>query len=186
VTARKQRIAVLAAGVVAGATMVVVAGRSQPEAVPTNGIQADAALVLSGDVGYLRVAHASALVRDGRVKAVLLTGKGVGGDSGTEMGRRAAAAGVPPEAIVVETESTSTRENVLFAAPLVRQRGWRRVALVTSQSHLARAMGAARKVMPEVEWVPAPVPDAGTPARARRLRAEEAIKLLWYKARGWA
>ena len=176
----------MAVGVAVGATVVALAGRPQPDTVPPEAIHADAALVLSGDVDYLRVAHASVLVRDGRVKAVLLTGKGVGGDSGEEMGRRAAAAGVPPEAIVVETESTSTRENVLFAAPLIRQRGWRRVALVTSQSHLARAMGAARKVMPEVEWVPAPVPDAGTPDRARRLRVEEAVKLLWYKARGWA
>ena len=40
--------------------------------------------------------------------------------------------------------------------------------------------------MPDVDWVPAPVPDAGPPARARRLRAEEALKHLWYKARGWA
>ena len=149
-------------------------------------VEADAALVLSGDVDYLRVNHASELFRGGRVKAILVTGQGVGGDSAEEMRKQAIAAGVPAEAIVLETASTSTRENLAFAAPIIRDRGWRRIAVVTSQSHLARAIATARKVMPDVVWVPAPVRDAGPPARARRLRAEEAVKLLWYKARGWA
>ena len=149
-------------------------------------IQADAALVLSGDVDYLRVKHASGLYRAEAVQALLLTGQGIGGDSAEELRREAIAAGVPAGAIVLETASTTTRENLVFAAPLVAERGWRRIALVTSQSHLARALAAARKAMPEVEWVPAPVPDAGPPTRARRLRAEEALKHLWYKARGWA
>ncbi len=179
-------IAFTVAGALVGATMAAVAARPRPDIVPAEAIQADAALVFSGDVDYLRVNYASALVRDGRLKAILLTGKGVGGDSAEEMRRQAVAAGVPPDAIVLETESTSTRENVLFAAPLVRQHGWRRIALVTNRSHLARALAAARKAMPGVEWVPAPVPDAGPPDRARRLRAEEGLKLLWYKVRGWA
>ena len=149
-------------------------------------VEADAALVLSGDVDYLRVKHASELFRGGRVKAILLTGQGVGGDSADEMRKQAIAAGVPAAAIVLETASTTTRENLVFAAPIVRDHGWRRVALVTSQSHLARALASARKAMPEVDWVPAPVPDAGPPDRARRLRVEEAIKHLWYLVRGWA
>ena len=149
-------------------------------------VQADAALVLSGDVDYLRVKHASSLYRAQAVKALLLTGRGIGGDSAEEMRREAIAAGVPDGAIVLETASITTRENLAFAAPLVTAHGWRRIALVTSQSHLARALATARKAMPGVEWVPAPAPDAGPPARARRLRAEEALKHLWYKARGWA
>jgi uncharacterized SAM-binding protein YcdF (DUF218 family) len=148
--------------------------------------EADAALVLSGDVDYLRVKHAAALYKLGKVKVVLLTGQGVGGDSAEAMRGEAVAAGLPAAAIVLETASTTTRENIVFAAPIITTQGWRRVALVTSQSHLARALATARKAMPEVEWIPSPVPDAGSPSRARRLRAEEALKLLWYKARGWA
>jgi uncharacterized SAM-binding protein YcdF (DUF218 family) len=102
------------------------------------------------------------------------------------MRKQAIAAGVPAGVIVLETASTTTRENLVFAAPLVTERGWRRIALVTSQSHLARALATARKAMPGVEWVPAPVRDAGPTSRTRRLRAEEALKHLWYKARGWA
>ena len=159
---------------------------SGPQAAAPAVVQADAALVLSGDVDYLRLKHAAALVKAGQVKALLLTGQGVGGDSAEEMRKIAIADGVPDAAIVLETASTTTRENVTFAAPLVKERGWRRIAIVTSQSHLPRALAAARKAMPDVDWIRSPVPDAGPPARARRQRAEEALKHLWYILRGWA
>ncbi len=168
-----------------GTGIAAVASRPQADKTPAT-VQADAALVLSGDVDYLRVKHAAALVKAGQVRAMLLTGQGVGGDSAEEMRKIAIADGVPDGAIVLERDSTTTRENVLFAAPLIKARGWRRIALVTSQSHLARALAAARRAMPNVDWVPAPVPDAGPPGRARRLRAEEALKHLWYLMRGWA
>lgn len=183
-TKRGRRIAGAAVLALIGTSIGVVASR--PRADTPALVQADAALVLSGDVDYLRVGYAAGLVKTGLVKAILLTGQGVGGDSAEEMGRQAIAAGVPAHAIVLETASTTTRENLVFAAPLIQKRGWRRIALVTSRSHLARALATARKAMPEVEWIPAPVTDAGPPARARRLRGEEALKLLWYKARGWA
>ncbi len=183
-TKRGRRIASAATLALIGTSIFAVARPPQADAPAV--VQADAAIVLSGDVDYLRVRHASDLVKMGQVKAILLTGRGAGGDSAEEMRRQAIAAGVPPDAIVLETASTTTRENLIFAAPLIKGRGWRRIALVTSQSHLARAIAAARKAMPDVDWVPAPVPDAGPPARARRLRAEEALKHLWYLVRGWA
>lgn len=52
--------------------------------------------------------------------------------------------GVPREAVVTETASTSTRENALFASEIVRARGWKRVLLVTSAAHMGRAVGAFR------------------------------------------
>jgi uncharacterized SAM-binding protein YcdF (DUF218 family) len=167
-----------------GAAVVATIARTEP---PFAGpIEADAALVLSGDVDYLRVKHAAQLVKQGRVKALLLTGQGVGGDSAAAMKGEAIAAGVPVSAIALEAASTSTRENFAFAAPIIRDRGWRRMALVTSRSHMARALATARRTVPEIDWIAAPVADAGPPDRARRLRVEEALKLLWYKARGWA
>jgi uncharacterized SAM-binding protein YcdF (DUF218 family) len=181
----KRRLASTAVLALIATSIVAVASRPQADITPAP-VHADAALVLSGDVDYLRVRHAAALVRAGQVKALLLTGRGVGGDSAEEMRLQAMDAGVPAGAIVLETASTTTRENLVFAAPLIKERGWRRIALVTSQSHLARALATARRAMPEVDWVPAPVPDAGPPGRARRLKAEEALKHLWYMARGWA
>lgn len=181
---RRHAISVVVALAAAGIVALAV---TRPNADPAPSfVRADAALVLSGDVDYLRLKHAIALLETGSVKAILLTGQGIGGDSAEEMRRLAMAAGVPTGAIVVETASTTTRDNLVFAAPLVETRGWRRIALVTSQSHLARALATARKAMPRVEWVPAPVPDAGPPDRARRQRIEETFKHLWYKARGWA
>lgn len=182
-TARPKLVGVLVIGTLLGLAWTARVGARHETVLP---VQADAALVLSGDVDYLRVKHASALYGGGMVKALLLTGQGVGGDSAWELRKIAVGEGVPAEAIVLETASTTTRQNLVFAAPSVKARGWRRVALVTSQSHLARALAAARKVMPEVEWVPAPVPDAGPPSRARRLAVEEGLKRLWYKVRGWA
>jgi uncharacterized SAM-binding protein YcdF (DUF218 family) len=146
---------------------------------------ADAALVLSGDVDYLRIRHAAALHSRGHVKLLLVTGAGVGGDSGPELAKQAQLLGVPPGAIVVEERSTTTRENLLNAAPIVRARGWKTVALVTSASHMGRALRAARRAMPEVEWVPVAVADAGPPARIYRSRLGEWVKLAGYAARGW-
>ena len=148
--------------------------------------QADAALVLSGDVDFLRVKHAAELLKRGKVKALILTGRGAGGDSADAMREVAIAQGVPAEAIVLERESTSTRENVLFAQPIIVGRGYRRVALVTSRCHTPRAVAVARKLMPEVQWLVAGVEDAGPPARIRRTRAQEIAKRVWYKLRGWS
>jgi len=184
VTRRGRRIAGVVVLALIATSIAAVAGRP-PAAAPAV-VHADAAIVLSGDVDYLRIRHATGLVKAGQVKAILLTGQGVGGDSAEEMGRQAIASGVPADAIVLETASTTTRENLVFAAPLVKEHGWRRIALVTSQSHLARALATARKAMPDVQWIPAPVPDAGPPERVRRLRVEEALKHLWYLMRGWA
>lgn len=152
----------------------------------TSDSRADAGLVLSGDVDYLRLRHAVDLYRAGSIRAVVLTGAGIGGDSAVtmaEVARREMA--MPSAAIVIEARSRSTRENLVGAAPLLLERGYRRVALVTSASHMGRALRVARKRVPQVEWIPAAVPDAGPWARVYRVRLVEWIKLLGYALRGW-
>ena len=144
---------------------------------------ADAALVLSGDGAYLRAARAAELYRAGAVPIVIVTGRGIGGDSAEGLRAECVKRGVAAGRVLMERNSTSTRENMLFVAPLVRRGGYRRVALVTSDFHMGRAEMAARKVMPEVEWVAVPVKNAGP--RPRRLRLLEWTKLAWYFARGW-
>jgi uncharacterized SAM-binding protein YcdF (DUF218 family) len=181
---RAAKRGIAAAAFLAALAFGVAATSRPPEATPFT--TADAALVLSGDVDYLRVKHAAALHRQGKVKAVILTGRGAGGDSADAMREVAIASGVPAEAIVLERESTSTRENLLFARPLIEARGYRRIALVTSRCHLPRAAAVARKAMPDVQWLMAVVEDAGPPARVRRLRVQEWAKLLLYKTLGWA
>ena len=149
-------------------------------------VVADAALVLSGDVDYLRSGRAAALYRQGSFPVLIVTGAGVGGDSGEALRAECIRLGVPADRILVEGASRSTRENMLRVASLVHARGFRRIALVTSGSHMGRAERAARRVLPEVDWVTVPVPDAGDAARLRRVRLQEWAKLAYYVARGWA
>jgi uncharacterized SAM-binding protein YcdF (DUF218 family) len=156
-----------------------------PYGAPPSEARAEAALVLSGDVDYLRVRRAAALQTSGRVGFLVVTGTGVGGDSAAELAVQAQRLGVPEAAIVCEERSRTTRENLLNAGPIVRERRWRRVALVTSASHMGRALRAARRAMPDVEWVAVPVGDAGPQGRIYRTRAGEWAKLAWYGLRGW-
>ena len=176
----------LAAGAALVPAVVAAAAVMDPPYSRAGETSGDAALVLSGDVDYLRVRRAAALQASGRVRFLLVTGAGVGGDSGRELAHQAKRLGVPDEAIVIEDRSTTTRENVLNASAIVRERGWTRLLLVTSASHMGRALRAARRAVPEVEWIPAPVTDAGPPARVYRSRLGEWVKLAGYVARGWA
>jgi hypothetical protein len=65
----------------------------------------------------------------------------------------AIARGVPEAAIMLETESTNTRENFAFSAPIIEQQiGWARIrsiALVTKPYHARRAIMTARRYWPE-------------------------------------
>ncbi len=178
-------VALAAAGMVGLGLAATVGPPCREAAAP---LRADAALVLSGDVDELRTKRAVALVLAGEARYLVLTGsqRMVGGDSALSLARTARAAGVPPERILCETESRSTRENVLLARPLLQAHGLRRVALVTSRSHLLRALWAARRAAPQVEWLPVAVPDAGASGRRARNRLAEWLKLLGYVVRGWA
>lgn len=148
-------------------------------------VRADAALVLSGDVDYLRLERAVALIQSGAVAWLVLTGAGAGGDSAATMRSIAVEKGIPPERVLIEDQATSTRENLLLAAPLIRSHGFSVVALVTNASHMGRAERVARKVLPEVRWIVVPVPDPGPRLRIYRTRLQEWAKLAWYALHGW-
>jgi hypothetical protein len=55
------------------------------------------------------------------------------------MARVALAQGVPASAIVVEPNAENTIQNACFSARMMKQRGWKSAAVVTSSSHLSRA-----------------------------------------------
>lgn len=162
------------------ATLVLAAVLSSPAPPPL----ADAALVLSGDVAFERVDAAVALYLGGRVPVLVLTGHGVGGDDAHTLAERASRAGVPPEAVLMEDRSRSTRENIDFAAPLLQARGLRRVALVTSESHMERALSLARSCWPEFEWIAWSAPDAGA-ERSQSFAWVERLKSVVERLRGW-
>ena len=145
---------------------------------------ADAAMVLSGDVGELRTRRAVELLKAGQVHSILLTGSGLGGDSAVYLEQAALRFGAPAESLFLEETSTTTEENFKNAAPLIRKQGWKTLALVTSSFHMRRALWVAREQLPGVEWLPVPVADAGIRARSSAALGEW-LKLAWSWLRSW-
>ena len=108
------------------------------------------------------------------------------------------ALGVPQNVIVTESDSRNTRQNAIFTAGLVADRGIRRILLVTSAWHMPRAVAAFRQTALEVipaaadyAYIdPAPLilmilPQADGLALSTRA-LKEYLGLLVYRLRGWA
>ncbi len=64
--------------------------------------------------------------------------------------------GVPPDAILVETSSRSTHENMLYAKKVMEENGMRSALIVSDPIHMRRAMAMARDV--GIDARPAPTP----------------------------
>lgn len=128
---------------------------------------ADAILVLGSRVhadgrpsGSLvdRTRSAAALWREGLAPVVILSG-GHGADAPVSepeaMRTLALEAGVPEGALVLDESGVDTAASVRFAARLARERGWRRVLVVSHDYHLARTRLLAEREGLVVRTVPA-------------------------------
>jgi len=145
-----------------------------------------------GESSYWRAVGALRVWREGTVRTVLLSGgretpEGVA--VAVAMRDFLVAAGVPPEAILLETASTSTRENALESARIL-QGVPGRIVLLTSDYHMFRALRVFRKAGIRAE--PRPVPDARKRAARLILRWEaflavlaETAKIGGYWWQGW-
>lgn len=125
---------------------------------------ADVAVVLGGAVGPIgeppgenltegsnRVLRAARLFRAGKVRQVLAVGgnqdwMNAGAPEGELIRDLLVEWGLPREAILTEPTSRNTRENALRAAAIIHDRGWKRVLLVTSATHMRRAVEAFQAV----------------------------------------
>lgn len=101
--------------------------------------QGDVAVVLGGAPRY-RAPTAVALWRAGKVRGIVA----VGGSHGHQEARRTvevlATLGVPTDAVVVLAEDApGTWDEAQRVAAAARERGWRRVVVVTSAYHTRRA-----------------------------------------------
>jgi uncharacterized SAM-binding protein YcdF (DUF218 family) len=130
-----------------------------------------------------RARHAAALFRAGKAPRVLI---GAGNLFAQEPGVRPEAhyvriflgeLGVPAEAVLLETESGTTRENALAAKRMLERHALKSVLLVTSAAHMHRALGAFRAV--GIEAIPAAtdyrIADANEPALLGLLPSAEAL-----------
>lgn len=92
---------------------------------------------------HLRVAHAVHLYRAGAVTEICVSGgHGRHGPPEGEVGvALARTMGVPDTALMAETASRNTVENLVMSAPLL---AGRRIVIVSNRWHLPRALIAAR------------------------------------------
>ena len=136
------------------------------------GIVYDAAIVLGGGIdpaasrrsgepelnaGGDRIVAGYELFRSGRARNLLLSAGGpdpsgpVEADWGAALYRRL---GVPGDRVVLERESRNTWENAQRSVPIVKERRWSTLLLVTSAMHVPRAAAAFRKAGLEVDLLP--------------------------------
>ena len=148
---------------------------------------ADAAVVLGASVWTdqpspvfaARIDHAVGLYRRGRVPLLILTGGRSPGDSLSEAAAAAAyARSVPRHALVCETASRVTEDNLRGAAAAVRARGLGRVLIVSDPLHMRRAVAMARGL--GLDAHPSPTPT--TRYRSLRSRAGFLLREVWYRA----
>jgi len=102
--------------------------------------------------------------------------------------------GVPADSIWIEEKSTSTYENALFGAAVLKGKGIGRVALVVDQRSMKRAEACFRKQ--GIDVLPAPafdtqlefgdvwMPSASVISR-NELTLHETLGFVWYWVRGW-
>jgi uncharacterized SAM-binding protein YcdF (DUF218 family) len=102
--------------------------------------------------------------------------------------RVAASRGIPADNIVVTSEVGNTADEARVVASLMRERGWKKIVLVTSASHIRRAARQFRKA--GVDFVPFVVDFQVSPdgaftlldllPQADALRLTEAALREWY------
>lgn len=150
-----------------------------------------------------RLLHGLRLLQAGKASILVLSGGNIPELSGThtteagQMRELAILCGAPPQALVLEDSSRTTRENAVFTARLLRRRGIDRVLLVTSASHLRRAMGVFTAEGVRATPVPADVRVVERPYRYLQViptlwglecstwAAKEYVGYWVYRLRGW-
>ncbi len=142
--------------------------------------KADALVVLGGDARS-RTPLAAQLYRQGVAPMILLSGRG----DYVWVRQGLIDDGVPADRILAESRSSSTRENALFSAPILRAHGLHRIVIVTSWQHSARSLRTFRRFVPDVQATVVPTqPRPGWLAPHSRLEAhwvyEEYAKTIAY------
>lgn len=134
---------------------------------------------------HVRSVYAARAWRQGNFRKVVICGR----DAAPSMRDYLLYAGIPPGAIVLESRSTSTRENALYAAELLRDDPGGKV-LLTSDFHMFRAFRVFGKAGMVVK--PSPLPDGRKRYFTYSQRwgvlmdlIEESVKIVYYRARGW-
>jgi uncharacterized SAM-binding protein YcdF (DUF218 family) len=171
---------------------------AQALASPWQSGRGDVLVVLAGDSlddavlgmsSYWRAVYAVRLIRTHPFRKVILSGGGSTKPAPAELMRDFLAAhGIEISNVIVETDSTSTEENALRVAPLIRGDG--KIVLLTSDYHIWRAQRVFQKLRIESET--SPVPDVLKRYGSWHARAglfvelcRETAKIGWYRWKKW-
>lgn len=130
---------------------------------------ADAIVVIGGDHKPDRIAHAVNLYEQGYAPVVILSAGTMVWEGGEQIAeaevlrRQAIALGLPPQAILMETESQDTLQNAQFTRKLSEEYAFDSLLLVTSPYHSRRARYLFGTVFPRdatirISTQPAPAP----------------------------
>lgn len=96
-----------------------------------------------------RINHAVGLYNDGMVDKIIFTGaQGQAGESAESVVSRdyAMRLGVPAGDILIETKSTTTWENLIYAQEVAEENGIDTFLIVSTPFHMRRAMGIAEQL----------------------------------------
>lgn len=155
--------------------------------------KADAIVVLGGGVGETgrpgtstleRARYASELYNEGWAPAVIFSSGFVYSYREAEdMKLIAISSGVPEKAILTETKSSSTYENVQFVKEILDRKGWRSVLLVSAPYHMRRVSLVFRKTTPTVTVRYLPVPKNSFYGKGRRVQQGQ-IRALFHEVAG--
>lgn len=107
-----------------------------------------------------RVSHAIHVAAERRIDVLLLSGgnAGPGPSEAAVMRQLALDHGIADERIVMEERSRNTFENGVYTGRIIKDRGWRRVVLVTDAWHMRRALYVFRRLGLEAGGDPVPRP----------------------------
>jgi len=138
------------AGVVKGDT----GGKRYDAIVLLGGVLEDRAMLSSGQRAYNgnveRLLATYELLRDGVARDVIVSGSSPTARPGTVeanvLADQLADWGIDRRRIVLEDRSLNTRENAVFSMRIAAERGYRELLLVTSATHMVRALGCFRAV----------------------------------------
>jgi len=131
-----------------------------------------------------RLRHAVGLLRGGRVGTILLTGGyGKGANyADSQIGRAwLLKQGVPAAAILTESKSRTTRQNLVEAQGLMRERHLRSAFIVSDPLHMKRAMIMAH----DLGMIAAPSPTPTTRYRSLPSRVGFLAREIYFIHHYW-
>ena len=143
-------------------------------------VKADVIVVLGGG-SHERPERAAELFKEHAAPRIIISGLG-----DYEINRRRLiAAGVPANAIELETQSRTTMENAQFTIQLLREEKLTRVIIVTSWYHSRRALACFRHYAPELKFYSRPSYFASARADWPHNRIGNRVRLEYAKLLGY-